>query len=351
MAAIATAHGARAAETRPQGFFAPAEEAPHVRTWMCWPSTAAIYGGEGAYYDDVQATIGRLAAAIAEHEPVAMAVPDEHRAAAAAACGPKVELVSIPTDDMWARDNGAVFLIDGKGGRAALDLHFNGWGGKQRHGRDSAIAAAMAAHAGCPLFDSSLTGEGGGIEYDGEGTLLLTETCWLNDNRNPGMSKKEMEAALKADLGVEKIIWLPGLAGREITDDHIDGVVRVVRPGVLVVSGVEGDTSEWGDLMDERRAILNASTDARGRRFTLAEIPWADEVRSTRPDFFSGYANFYVGNGAVYTPRFGDLARDRHAQETLAALYPQRRVVALDVDRIYENGGGIHCVTQQEPAA
>ena len=351
MAAIATARSAHAGETRPQGLYAPAEEAPHVRTWMCWPATASLYGGQGDYYDDVMATIGRLAAAIAEHEPVAMAVADEHRARAAAACGPNVELVAIPTDDMWARDNGPVFLIDGKGGRAALDLNFNGWGGKQAHGRDRGIPSAIAAHAGCPLIASALTGEGGGIEYDGEGTLLLTETCWINDNRNPGMDKAAIEALLKADLGVEKVIWLPGLAGREITDDHIDGVVRVVRPGVLVVSGVEGDTSEWGDLMDERRAILNASTDARGRRFTLAEIPWADEVRSTRPDFFSGYANFYVGNGAVYTPRFGDLARDRHAQETLAALYPQRRVVALDVDRIYENGGGIHCVTQQEPAA
>ena len=350
MAAIATARSARAAETRQQGFFAPAEEAPHARAWMCWPSTAAIYGGPGAYYDDVQATIGRLAAAIADFEPVAMAVPDEHRAAAAAACGPKVELVAIPTDDMWARDNGAVFLIDGKGGRAALDFHFNGWGGKQRHGKDSAIAAAMAAHAGCPLFESALTGEGGGIEVDGEGTLLLNDSCWENDNRNPGMSRAEIEAAFKAELGVENVIWLPGKKGGDITDGHIDGCLRVVRPGVLLASGVEGDTSEWGVMMDERLAILRAATDARGRTFTIVEVPWAEEVRSTRQDFFSGYANYYVGNGAVYTPQFGDPARDRHAAETLAALYPERKVVVLEMDRIYENGGGIHCVTQQEPA-
>jgi len=349
MAAIATAGARRADATGLQGLYAPAEEAPHARTWMCWPATASIYGGEGAYYEDVLATLGRLAAAIAEFEPVAMAVADEHRTRAAAACGPKVELVAIPTDDMWARDNGPVFLTDGKGGRAALDFNFNGWGGKQAHGKDRGIPAAIAAHAGCPLIPSGLTGEGGGIEYDGEGTLLLTETCWINDNRNPGKTKGEIEVVLKAELGVEKVIWLPGIAGQDITDDHIDGVVRVVRPGVLVLSGIEGDTSEWGALMDERRAILESTTDARGRSFILADIPWAEQVRSSHEDFFSGYANFYVGNGAVYTPRFGDPARDRHAAETLAALYPDRKVVVLDVDRIHENGGGIHCVTQQEP--
>ena len=350
MATLASTRLARGDETAAAGFFAPAEEAPHARTWMCWPATASIYGGTGAYYEDVQETLGRLAAAIAMHEPVAMAVGTEHRETAARLCGPGVELVTSPTDDMWARDNGAVFLVDGQGNRAALDFHFNGWGGKQRHGKDEAIAAAMAAHAGCPLIASVLTGEGGGIEYDGEGTLLLNDSCWDNDNRNPGMDRAAIEAAFTAELGVAKVIWLPGLKGGDITDDHIDGCVRFVRPGVLLTSGIEGDTSQWGAMMDERVAILKASSDARGRAFTIAEVPWAEEVRSERADFFSGYANFYVGNGALYTPRFGDPARDRHAAETLAALYPKRAVVVLDVDRIYENGGGIHCVTQQEPA-
>ena len=351
MAILASAPLAHGDEKAASGFFAPAEEAPHARTWMCWPATASIYGGEGAYYESVQETIGRLAAAIALHEPVAMAVGAEHREVAARLCGPGVELVTIPTDDMWARDNGAVFLVDGRGKRAALDFHFNGWGGKQVHGRDAGIAAAMAAHTGCPLIASVLTGEGGGIEVDGEGTLLLNDSCWENDNRNPGMDRAGIEAALKAELGVEKVIWLPGKKGGDITDDHIDGCLRAVRPGVLLASGIEGDTSEWGVMMDERLAILRAATDARGRTFTIAEVPWAEEGRSHRQDFFSGYANYYVGNGAVYTPQFGDPARDRHAAETLAALYPDRKVVVLEMDRIYENGGGIHCVTQQEPVA
>ena len=332
------------------GYFAPAEEAPHARTWMCWPTDAAIYGGPGAYHESVQETLGRLAAAIAEQEPVTLLAAKEDHALAAALAGPKVTLLDVATDDMWTRDTGPVFLRDRAGGLAALELSFNGWGDKERHGLDRQVAAAIAAARGCPLFTADVVGEGGGIEYDGEGTLLLTDSCWVNDNRNPGMSQAEVEAELKACLGVEKVIWLPGVRGQEITDGHIDGSVRVVRPGVLVVSGIPGDTSEWGAVMDETKAILARATDAKGRSFEIADIPYAVEVRSKRPDFFSGYANFYIGNGAVYTPQFGDAKADRHAAETLARLFPDRRVVALNVDRIYENGGGIHCVTQQEPA-
>ena len=333
-------------------FTAPAEDAPHARTWMGWPSTPAIYGGAGAYYEAMQETIGRLAAAIAAHEPVAMLADAQHHALARRLCGPAVILVDAPTDDMWLRDSGPVFVRDGTGRLAAVDFNFNGWGGKQRHERDGGVAAAVARHAGCPRRRSRLTGEGGGIEYDGEGTLILTESCWVNDNRNPGMTRAEIEAELKADLGVEKVVWLPGVRGHDITDGHIDGTVRFVRPGVLVLGSYPGDAaSVWAQAEAETRAILARATDARGRGFTIADIPSALDVRSTKADFFSGYANFYVGNGAVYTPAFGDAKADAHAQATLARLYPGRIVVPLEVDRIYENGGGIHCVTQQEPAA
>ena len=332
-----------------QGFFAPAEEAPHARTWMCWPSTRAIYGEQG-YFESVQETLGRLAAAIAEQEPVTLLAAAEHHALVRRLAGPKVELLDAATDDMWARDSGPVFLTNHAGGLAALDLNFNGWGGKQEHKKDRQVPAAISKDRGCPLITSKLVGEGGGIEYDGEGTLLLTDSCWVNDNRNPGLTRPEIEAELKADLGVEKVIWLPGVRGEEVTDGHIDGSVRVVRPGLLLTGGIPGDTSDWGLVMEETRAILAKETDAKGRSFTLVDIPSALEPRSTHPEFFTGYANFYVGNGAVYTPAFGDRPADAHAQETLARLFPERKLVALEVDRIYENGGGIHCVTQQEPA-
>jgi agmatine deiminase len=313
-------------------WFAPAETARHAATWMCWPADAAIYGGPGAYYEAVRENLGKLAAAIAEHEPVFLAAGAEHHELAAELCGPKV-------------------LTDGQGGLAARDFNFNGWGGKQHHGRDEAIAAAMAAHAGCVHLPSGLTGEGGGLEYDGEGTLLLTESCWVNDNRNPGKSRAEIEAALKADLGVEKVIWLLGTAGEDITDGHIDGLARIARPGVVVTSSAEGDPDDpWNAPIAEAAALLARETDARGRAFEVVDIPCPDTVRSDREDFEIGYVNYYVGNGAVYLPEFGDPRSDGFAQETFARLFPGRKVVALNVDRIQENGGGIHCVTQQQPA-
>ena len=332
------------------GYRAPAEESPHACTWMCWPSTASIYQGPAGYFESVQETIGRLAATIAEHEPVFMLASASHQALAAQLCGLKVTLIDIPTDDMWARDSGPVFLCNHDGKIALLDFNFNGWGGKQVHQSDSQISASIAKLAGYACFKSSVTGEGGGIEYDGDGTLILNESCWVNENRNPGLSRAYIEAELKQGLGVKKVIWLRGVRGKDITDGHIDGSVRVVRPGVLLMGTSPGDTqSDWALASAEARKVLSKATDARGRSFHVAEIPSAVHVRSTRDDFFSGYANYYVGNGAVYSPQFGDEKADAHALATLGRLFPDRTVVSLEVDRIYENGGGIHCVTQQQP--
>ncbi len=335
------------------GFFAPAEEAAHSRTWMCWPTTASIYTWPSrpqGYYEAVQETLGRLAATIAEQEPVTMLAAAELHPLVRRLCGPRVALLDVATDDMWARDSGPVFLIDGKGGKALVDFGFNAWGGKQAHSLDGRVAAAIAGYLGCPRLGAGIVGEGGGIEFDGEGTLLLNDSCWVNENRNPGKSRAEIEAALKRLLGVETVVWLPGIAGGDITDDHIDGTTRFVRPGLVLMSGISGDRSDYGRCYREAKAILRAARDARGRSFEIVELPYAEIQRSTEPDFFAGYANFYVGNGAVYTPEFGDAAADARAVETLAALFPGRRVISLNVDRIYENGGGIHCVTQQEPA-
>jgi len=329
---------------------APAEHAPHAGTWMCWPSTSAIYGGDTPYHEAVQETLGRLAAAIAENEPVHLLAGAAHHGLARRLCGPAVTLVDIPTDDMWARDSGPVFVVDDTGALAAVDFHFNGWGGKQDHGRDHLVAGAIAQRLGVPRLSARVCGEGGGLEVDGEGTLLLTDSCWVNDNRNPGMSRAAIEAELRARLGVEKVVWLPGLAGADITDGHIDGTIRFIRPGVVMLCPFPGAGDDWNRVLEDSRAILARETDARGRAFTLVDIPAATEVRSTRPDFERGYANFYVGNGALYTPQFGDARADGHAVESFARLYPGRRIVALDVDRICENGGGIHCVTQQQPA-
>ena len=350
IATMASNGSTLAAQPKALGYYAPAEESPHARTWMCWPSTASIYQGPTGYFESVQEAIGRLAATIAKYEPVTMLVAAANQALAAHLCGPKVTLIDIQTDDMWARDSGPVFLRNHAGNLALLDLNFNGWGGKQVHQLDGQISASIAKLVSCPYFKAEITGEGGGIEYDGDGTLILNESCWVNDNRNPGWSRQKIEAKLKEALGVEKVIWLPGVRGKDITDGHIDGSVRIVRPGVLIAASHPGDPqSEWALASAEAKKILLRSTDARGRSFQIAEVPNAVKVRSTRDDFFSGYANYYVGNGAVYTPQFGDVKTDAHALATLARLFPDRTVVSLNVDRIHENGGGIHCVTQQQP--
>jgi agmatine deiminase len=333
--AIAKEQHALGAKTSMQGFYAPAEEAPHARTWLAWASTKSIYGTSTAYFEDVQQTLGRLAAAIAEHEPVTMMAGAKHHDLARNLCGPRVELVDIPTDDMWARDNGPIFLNNDDGRKAVLDLNFNGWGGKERHSKDCRISGSIADLLNRSYIKADIVGEGGGIEFDGEGTLILTDSCWVNDNRNPGRSQDEIEAELKVRLGVQKVIWVPGVRGEDITDGHIDGSIRIVRPGLLMTDGDQGDTSPWGLALAESKDILRKTTDAKGR--------------STHSEFFTSYANFYVGNGVVYTPQFGDKPADSRASQSLGELFPDRKIVALNVDRIYENGGGIHCVTQQEP--
>lgn len=327
----------------------PAESERHARTWMAWPSTPKLYGGSGAYFESVQETLGRLAAAIAENEPVTMAAPADQHELAARLCGPRVELVDILTDDMWARDSAPVFVRKADDGVAAVDFHFNGWGDKQVHARDGQLAARISEEAGAERLDAGLCGEGGGLEYDGDGTLLLTESCWVNDNRNPGLERAEIERRLKAMLGVETVLWVPGVRGLDITDGHIDGSFRFVEPGLVIASSYPGDTSEWGRAHEEALAILAKARDARGRPLEIVSIPAATDIRSTSEDFLTSYANYYVGNGALYTPRFGDRKADALAADVLGRLHPGRRIVELEVDRICENGGGIHCVTQQQP--
>lgn len=326
----------------------PAEDFPHARTWMCWASTPRIYGG-GAYFESVQENLGRLAAAIAEREPVIMLGANAHHERIRALCGPRVAIWDVPTDDMWARDSMPVFTRSKAGAKGVIDFQFNGWGNKQQHKLDSKLAQVVAAKTSYRYIHSKLVGEGGGLEYDGDGTLILAESCWVNDNRNPGLSRNDIEATLKSALGVRKVIWVPGVRGKDITDGHIDGSVRIVRPGLLMMGGYPGDTSIWGQAHEEAKAILGKALDARGRRFEIVEVPSAVESRSNHPDLFTGYANYYVANGAVYTPSFGDKSADRFAQDQLQMLFPEREIVALEIDRIYECGGGIHCVTQQEP--
>ena len=328
----------------------PDEGEPHAATWMAFGASEAIWGRK--LLGGVRDSQARIAEAIADYETVNLLVREQEYELAYRLCGGAANLVVTPLDDLWLRDSGPVFVEDAKGQRAAINFNFNGWGKKQNHANDAKVAARVAAHSRTPLLNTRLVLEGGGIEVDGEGTAIITESCVLNRNRNPGLSKAACEAELKRLLGLQKIVWLPGIAGRDITDGHTDFYARFAGPGVVVVHS-DTDPASFDYAVTRRHLeILKTATDAKGRKLQLVVIPGA---RSTRPryrnaDFAAGYINFYVCNHAVIAPQFGDTRADSYCRDALRDVFPDREVVQLDIDAIAAGGGGIHCTTQQQPA-
>jgi agmatine deiminase len=328
----------------------PLETEPHRRCWMAWPASRAVWGG---LLPGIQSDIARIASTVARFEPAMMCANPGDVRAAAALCGDGVTVIGdVPVDDCWMRDSGPIFTVDGEGSLAAVGLNFNGWGSRQIVGNDAEVARAVADQAGVPFTVADLIAEGGAVETDGAGTLMATESSIINDNRNPGRTKAELEAALCAAYGADQVLWAPGLRDRDITDDHIDATSRFVQPGVVIVQVPQAArTDVWADDAREQHEILSRATDARGRRLDIVDLHGPRTVRSTSPDFLDSYVNFYPANGAVITAQFGDADADRAAAAVLADAFPGREVVQLDVDRLHEGGGGIHCVTQQEPIA
>ncbi|NES02461.1 MAG: agmatine deiminase family protein [Okeania sp. SIO2F4] len=331
-------------------FFMPDEAEPHLSTWMAFSASADIWGRK--YASGVQDNLARIAKAIVKYEPVKMLVRKEDYKVAIAKCGTDVELIVCPIDDLWMRDTGCVFVVNDAGEKAAIDFNFNGWGNKQYHSRDAKVARFVAKQSGVPLFNTDLVFEGGGIEVDGQGTAIVTESCIINDNRNPGWSKADCEAELKALLGLHKIIWLPGIRGYDITDGHTDFYARFAAPGV-VIAGYDPDPDSFDHAVTKKHLqILRSATDADGNQLEVVVLEGPKKIRSgyeTDDDFAAGYINFYVINGAVIAPEFGDRQADRRAKETLAELFPGRDIVQINIDEIAAGGGGIHCTTQQEP--
>lgn len=329
----------------------PAEWGPHTRTYLSWP-TAASYGEPGPAVLDA---VARLARAIAEHEPVALLARPEHQAAAQRAVGSAVEVLPIPVDDLWVRDHGPTFVTR-PGELAGVDFGFNGWGQKQYPFQDDQQAARrLLGHLGLSRRLAPFIAEGGSVEVDGEGTLLVTESSLIEENRNPGLGKPEIEAALCELLGVRTVIWLAGLRGADLTDCHVDALARFAAPGVVLLSRPAPNTppNEWTPVSEQASKVLRESTDAQGRPLEVVELPepdWSEIRYRDGDDFVASYANYYVANGAVFLPQFGDRRADDHARGLLADLHPGREVVQLDIDALAEQGGGIHCATQQQPA-
>lgn len=343
---------ARAADmssARAAGFHLPAEDDPHTRTFMQWPVNRRVHP-DRVFLGMLQQAIADIANTIAEFEPTVMLMDRSFERDARRMLSDAVEIWDVPTDDLWARDSGPMFVVDGKGGLAVSHLNFNGWGDKQEHGHDGAIARRVADIMDLEVFDNGLVGEPGGVETDGHGTLMAHESSWVNPNRNAG-SRAEVERLLLDALGAEKMVWAPGIAGADVTDYHIDALARFAAPGRIIIQMpdeiVPGDP--WSRAAFKTHDVLTASTDARGQPFELVVLPEPYDIRVRSDDFVASYVNYYVCNGAVIAAEFGDREADAIARDTLADLYPGREIVMLNVDPVGEVGGGIHCATREQP--
>jgi agmatine deiminase len=317
---------------------------------MGWPERESIWHG---HIEPARDDYAKVARAIARFEPLTMLADPRHAADASSRCGPTVRVVANPLDDSWLRDSGPTFVLDAAGKRAASVFTFNAWGGKcHPFDKDAQIGARVAALVAAPAFSSDLVVEGGGFLSDGEGTLITAESCVLNPNRNPGWTKAEADAELRAMLGVRKVIWLPGDVTDNATDGHVDGYVAFIRPTAVLCEEVADPADPRFPIMAENRRILESETDARGRRFEL--VPIAEAPRTAIPEgediYCRSYVNFYLANGAVIAPAYG-IAEDAAVRDTLRRAYPDRQVVCLELCDLFRGGGGIHCITQQEPRA
>ncbi|MGS3151601.1 agmatine/peptidylarginine deiminase [Aeromonas sanarellii] len=338
--------------TSGEQFHMPDEAAAQAQVWVAFAASADIWGRD---YKEVQTTIGRLVQAMTPYTKVSVLCREEEEALARKLCGEQnTRFIVAELDDIWLRDTGGVFVQNGEGELGLVDFNFNGWGDKQEHEQDAGVAELVSKQADTHYLQSKLTGEGGGIEVDGNGTAIMTESCWLNSNRNPGVSKGQLEAELKANLGLRKIIWLPGIKGKDITDAHVDFYARFVRPGVVVVNLDNDPESHDYEVTRQHLAILKQATDADGNKLELHMLPPPLDVRDNRfsrsRDFAAGYINYLPINGAVIAPEFGDKAADRYCHDLLARLYPGRQIVQINIDPVAAGGGGIHCITLHQPA-
>lgn len=328
----------------------PAEWTEHEACLMAWPTRADLWGET---FEEAKREYAQVARAIAAFEPVTMVARPGQGEEASALCGEGVEVVELPIDDSWFRDSGPLFVLGPGGERAGVDFRFNAWGGKHHpFDADDRIAGLLLERLGVERIDSRMVLEGGAVTVDGEGTLITTEQCLLHPNRNPGMSRAEIEAELVARLGVTTVIWLPhgGLLDTE-TDGHVDGVCAFVAPGRVVVQLPSDPAHPDYHRMRENRAVLEAAVDARGRRLEIVDLPQSAFVEVGGRETEVGYLNFYLANGGVVVPVAGVPEQDEGALAVIAAALPGRKVVGVRSRVIAFGGGGVHCITQQVPVA
>jgi agmatine deiminase len=330
-----------------EGFFMPAEWARHSCCWMAWPCRPGLWSDDDATAQEY----ANVANAIARFEPVRMLAPAHKVAQARALLSDNTEVIEMPIDDSWARDSGPNFLLNRTGELAGSCWVFNAWGNKyDPYDQDAMMGSRILELAGAREFSSRLVAEGGGITVDGEGTVITTDSCFLNTNRNPDWTRAEVEAELCRTLGAKKVIWLPGDPEETETDGHVDGVAAFIEPGRVLLEINSDTTDPHYHVGQENLASLKGQTDAKGRKLEIELIEEGPYHPETWNGGCSSYVNSYFANGAVIVPGYG-YDRDQQALETYQSLFPEREIIQVYIGRIALGGGGVHCITQQQPAA
>jgi agmatine deiminase len=353
---------------RADGFRMPGEFEPHAGTWMLWPQRPDNWrmGGKPGQHAFVD-----VATAIAQFEPVTMGVNHDQFENARDLLPAHVRVVEISNNDAWMRDIGPSFVVDDAGGVRAVDWIFNAWGGLYDGlyfpwDKDDMVPRKMCEIEGVDRYRAPLVMEGGSIHVDGQGTLITTEECLLSPGRNPDMTREEIEEHLREYLSIESVVWLDRGFDPDETTGHVDDVACFARPGVVVIAWTD-DPQDWRyEIMKENYERLAAAVDGRGRRLEIAKLPVPHDVLFTAEETFgidsvegsiarrvgdrmpATYVNFYICNGGVVAPVFGD-PNDEVARERLQALFPERKVVTVPGREIVLSGGNVHCITQQQP--
>jgi len=335
----------------------PAEWRAHVATWLTWPKDPETWPGRVSQVEQIYL---EMIGALTPHETVNLLVDDgaTEQAVRQRCSFPGAENIRfhhVATIDSWIRDYGPNFLVDDRGSAAFNDWIFNAWGNKYETLKpDDEVPIFLEPLLQLRRFEPGIVLEGGAIEVNGAGSVLTTEQCLLNPNRNPHLNKTEIEEYLKNYLGVRQVLWLgEGIVGDD-TDGHIDDIARFVAPNVIVCA-VEDDPADANfELLQDNLARLKSMTDANGRAFEIVTLPMPGVVGGTSTDtrnldrLPASYANFYIANGVVLAPVFGH-ANDQRAVETLQRVFLDRRVVAVNCEPLVWGMGTIHCVTQQQP--
>jgi agmatine deiminase len=345
-------------------FYMPAEWEPHARCWMLWPERPDVWRREG---EAAQQAFVEVAEAIARFEPVTIGVLPSQMEKARRELSDEIEIVEMLYNDAWMRDIGPTFVINEAGEVRGIDWEFNAWGGLYSdYGQDQQVAKRVLEQADAQRYAADFVLEGGAIHVDGEGTVLVVEENLLNDNRNPHLSRANIEGLLCDYLNVQKVIWLPHGVFEDETDGHVDNLCCFVRPGVVALTWTDdpGDPQYWRSMLAYE--TLAQATDARGRSLEIHKIHQPGPLYLSHDEAFGverkggthmripgqrlagSYINYYVANGGVIVPAFDD-PYDEAALETIQRLYPDREVVGVPAREILLGGGNIHCITQQQP--